>query len=172
MRFYYKKNNIKRAITLRNSKGFALLYAVVVSSMLLSIALGVSNIAFKEIVFSTSAKDANDAFYAADSAAECTLFYDNSSAETNFFTGTDPVLPKFYCNNSEVLLFSKPSITVTNFNIALLGQTGKACATVTVDKTDPLLTKIVAVGYNNGGEVVDTCTPTPNSVQRVIELNY
>ena len=80
-----RKNINKIQKYFRNKNGFALLYSVVVSSIILAIALGVSNIAYKEIVFGTSAKDANDAFYAADTAAECTLYYDNSNLDTNFF---------------------------------------------------------------------------------------
>ena len=42
------------------------------------------NISLKEIKFGTSARDTNDAFFAADTGAECALFNDKST-QTNFF---------------------------------------------------------------------------------------
>jgi len=164
-------NNIKnlkkfyKSVTLE--RGFALLYSVVISSMILAIALGVSNIAFKELIFSTSAKDANDAFYAADTAAECALFHDNSS-----FTAP------MYCNAEEFSILEEPKPDfgfdlAFKFIISHLGNSQKACAIVTVNKTaDNLATKISSVGYNNGGETLGFCNPTGTSVQRALELNY
>ncbi len=164
----------------KGKRGFALLYAVVVSSVLLSVALGVSNIALKEIVFGTSAKDANDAFYAADTAAECTLFYDNSSLETNPFIGSDPV--DFYCAGNLVSIHNTiPSgdIITWVFTITDLGNSNSptACANVTLEKQmigTVQFTRVTAVGYNNGtvASSGDNCVPTATSVQRVIELNY
>src|SRR3990167_1349437 len=68
--------------------GFVILFAVTLSALLLSIALGVANIAFKELRFGTSARDTNDAFFAADTGIECALLYDKSDQAQNAFTGT------------------------------------------------------------------------------------
>ena len=65
---------------LKNKKGFVILFAVTLSAILLSIALGVSNIAFNEAKFSTSVKNTNDAFFAADVGAEQALFWDYNLA--------------------------------------------------------------------------------------------
>jgi len=165
-----RKNINKIQKYFRNKNGFALLYSVVVSSIILAIALGVSNIAYKEIVFGTSAKDANDAFYAADTAAECTLYYDNSNLDTNFFGGgSNP--PQFYCGGN--LINISPQL-VTTFVVSRLGDplNPTGCAIVTVDKSNPLITKTTSVGYNNGGGILNSCTPNTTSVQRVLELNY
>lgn len=167
----YKKFH-KYSIT---KKGFVLLFAVVVSSILLSVALGVSNIALKEILFSTSAKDANDAFYAADTAAECTLFYDSSSLVDNAFIGNNPPAMT-YCDN-RVFTFTEKSPdpgfdSTFIFTIYKLGSSGKSCAMVTISKMDDnSSTKITSVGYNNSVTPL-SCVPTTTSVQRVIEINY
>lgn len=159
-----------------NKKGFALLYAVFISSMVLAIALGVSSIAYKEIIFGTSAKDANDAFYAADTAAECTLYYDNTDMVKNAFVGSVPVT--MYCNGNQINIASMVSPAPGYdlgfvFTVSQLGLSGKACASVEVDKkTDDAKTKIISVGYNNGGETAGICSPNATSVQRVLELNY
>ncbi|MEK7572603.1 MAG: hypothetical protein AAB493_01975 [Patescibacteria group bacterium] len=156
--------------------GFVLLFAVVVSSILLSVALGVSNIALKEMLFSTSAKDGNEAFYAADTAAECTLFYDSSSLVDNAFIGSNPP-PLTYCDN-RTFIFTKKSVpdigfdSTFTFTIYRLGSSGKSCATVTISKmNDNSKTKVTSVGYNNSQTLI-SCIPTAASVQRVIEVVY
>src|SRR3989344_9100858 len=62
--------------------GFVILFAVTLSSILLSVALGVANVALREVGFSTSARDSSDAFLAADTGAECALFYDKLSSSS------------------------------------------------------------------------------------------
>lgn len=155
-------------------QGFALLYAIVVSSIILAIALGVSNIALKEVMFSTSAKDANEAFYAADTASECALYYDNNG-ETNAYFGDSPADTS--CNGKSFSVGTSIAggtyDIIWTFKISQLSTSEKACAVVSVEKKDDNTeTKITSVGYNNGGVVAGECNPTANSVQRVIELNY
>lgn len=64
------KNNKKK------SRGFALLFAVMTASVLLSIGLSIFNISLKELILSTASRDSQVAFYAADSARECILYWD------------------------------------------------------------------------------------------------
>ena len=54
-------------------KGFVILIAVVVSSLLVSMGLFISNIAYKELLLSSSTKASQQAFYVADSVMECAL---------------------------------------------------------------------------------------------------
>ncbi len=155
----------------KNEKGFALLFAVVLSAILLAIALGVSNIAYREAAFTTSAKDSNDAFYAADTAAECALFYDNSAMSQNAFGGT---LTTVHCNNVSANVTGNPIYT---FTVSSLGVNGSqiACAVVTVNKSDTTngTVKVTSTGYSNGGgSTQNQCIPTTNAVQRVVEINY
>src|ERR1035437_11163940 len=74
---------------IKKNKGFVILFAVTLSALLLSIALGVANVAFREAKFNTSAKDTNNAFFAADTGAECALYYDKSTMSV-FATQTSP----------------------------------------------------------------------------------
>lgn len=64
----------------RNKAGFTLFVALVVSSMLLAVGFSLSNIILKQLVFSNSGKESQLAFYAADSGAECALFWDRKDA--------------------------------------------------------------------------------------------
>lgn len=163
-----QKNKVYPAKQRRNG-GFVILFAVTLSAILLSIALGVTNIAFKEIKFGTSDKDTNVAFFAADVGAECALFYDRSDPAKNAFTGTATSIT---CAGNS---FSTPAPSPSNFwtfILSGLGPQAQGCAKVTVDKTTGSGTQIISSGYNNGGNVSGSCTQGSNTVERQIELNY
>ena len=135
----------------------------------MSIALGVANIAFKEIRFGTNARDTNNAFFAADTGAECALFYDKSDPAKNAFIGTATTIT---CAENS---FPTPAPSPANFwkfTIFGLGNGGQGCAIVTVDKTISTQTAIISKGYNTGGNVAGACVPVANSTERQIELNY
>lgn len=66
-------------------RGFTLFYAVLVSSLLLAIGLAILNITFKEFVLSSGARDSETAFYAADTALECALYWDTTQHAFGFF---------------------------------------------------------------------------------------
>ncbi len=167
------------------NRGFVLLFTVVLTAIILSIALGVSNISLKEINFSTSVKNTNEAFYAADSGVECALYYDKNLAPNltgggsyNVFgVPTTDVVTQ--CNGVDVALDQNASGGPTTlgpwvFNLTSLGSEGRACALVTVTKTNGS-TNILSRGYNIGHEDLDA--PNCNSsasgrVERVIEVSY
>src|SRR3989344_7358348 len=128
-----------------STTGFVILFAVTLSSILLAIALGVANIALKEVKFGTNARDTNNAFFAADTGIELALFNDKSSSS----------------------IYPAPGFW--NFVLSGLGSSGQGCAIVTVDKTVPPATKIISKGYNDGGA---SCTQGSNSVERQLEVNY
>lgn len=160
------KNKIKR------NKGFVLLFVIILSSIILAITLDIMNISYKEIKFSTSAVDTNNAFFAADTGAECALFNDKSTINS-FKTGGSGV--DCLGNNSIPLINSSDQIW--SFTLSGLGSGGQGCAKVTVDKSglvpnpcgNSSSTCISSKGYNDGGS---TCTQTPNSVERQLELSY
>jgi hypothetical protein len=153
-----------------SGSGFVLLFAVTLAAILLSIALGVTNIALKEIKFGTSAKDANDAFFAADTGAECALVYDKSDPTKNAFTGS---VSTMICAG---IYFTPPTPSPANFwsfTVSGLGSGGQGCAVVTVTKTfSPNTAKIVSKGYNNGGSVQGFCTQSSNTIERELDVNY
>ena len=150
---------------IKKNKGFVILFAVTLSAILLSIALGVANIALKEIKFGTSAKDTNDAFFAADTGAECALYNDKGSASS--FGGTGPATIQCLGNSVSIVGSSSP----WTFTVAGMGSTLQSCAKVIITKTSssPISTSIVSKGYNNGG---GTCVQGTNAVERELDLNY
>ncbi len=59
--------------------GFTLFVALIVTSLLLAIGFSLSNIVLKQLIFSQSSRESQIAFYAADSGAECALFWDRKN---------------------------------------------------------------------------------------------
>jgi hypothetical protein len=60
----------------KSTTGFAMLFAVLISSFLIMIGISIFSISLKEVMISTSIRDSQTAFYAADSAGECALYWD------------------------------------------------------------------------------------------------
>jgi hypothetical protein len=61
---------------IQKNKGFVILFSMLVSSLILLISAGIFNVVQKEVVLSSSARESQRAFYAADSALECALYAD------------------------------------------------------------------------------------------------
>ena len=157
-----KKKEIKK------NRGFVLLFVIVISSIILAITLGVANIALKEIKFSTEARSTNEAFFAADTGAECALYNDKSTV--NSFRSPSPA--NITCNgNSVPLNGTSPS---WNFILSGLGSGRQGCAKVTVDKSGSCgsATCIVSKGYNDGGGVAGSCLQGQSSIERQLEVSY
>ncbi len=139
--------------TFKKNKGFAILFAVTLSSILLAITLGVTEIAFRELKFSTSATATNEAFFAADTGTELVLYNDKTT------TYPAPAIGA---------IESWGPIIISN-----IGGQNSSCAIVTITKdyTGPaMITTIVSKGYNSGDAL---CEPTnPNRIEREIETRY
>src|SRR4051812_23803804 len=76
----------------QQKKGFSLLLAVLLGSLLISVGLGIFNLTFKESIISASGRESEYALYAADSGIDCALYYDiqaGSDADRPFSVDTD-----------------------------------------------------------------------------------
>lgn len=166
-------------------KGFAMLFAVLTSSVLLSIGLSIFNLTIKELLLSSSGRESQFAFYASDTGIECALYWD--------FKGTDifatssaartPVPASPDCVNTQgqavqtiniIPTVSDLSSATTQFSLILpnldaQGGSAPYCATVTVTKAVVgaiIQTTIDSRGYN-------TCSTTDvNRVERAIRVRY
>ncbi|MFZ2072106.1 MAG: hypothetical protein WA101_02405 [Minisyncoccia bacterium] len=150
-------------------RGFVILFAVMLSSIILAITLGVSNISLKEINFSTSAKDANDAFFAADTGVECALFNDKGTLFTD--TNINADIPSGCLLGNSTFSGSFPTWI---FDIIGLGSTGRSCAKITINKDPVLGTVITSKGYSADSSTSDDilCTPGSRAVERELEVTY
>lgn len=157
---------------IKKNSGFVILFAVTVSAILLAIAIGVANVSLKEIKFGTSAKDTNEAFFAADTGAECALYADTGAVNAFSEKGEGFI----NCAGSRITLNSEPAIGFDaswSFTISRIGSTNQSCAYVVVSKnSSDGTTEIVSKGYNNGGDEEGICRQLPNTVEREIDLTY
>lgn len=78
---------MKHIYTTKKQKGFALLFAVLISSIIISIAATIISISIRQTVLSTTARESQFAFYAANTGLECAFYWDNVS------TGLERVFP-------------------------------------------------------------------------------
>ncbi len=142
-------------------RGFTLLLAVLVSSLILAIGLAISNILLKELLLSSSGRESQFAFYAADSGAECALFWDIKASAFSTSTAT-----AISCN-----AMSLGDVGGQGYDVASTFTLDFApepyCAKVSVTKsTNPDRTNIESRGYN-------TCdTTNPRRVERAIKVRY
>ena len=151
----------------KENKGFALLFTVMLSAIMLAVALGISGILLKEINFGTSAQNTNDAFFAADTGAECALYYDRS--DINGF-GNSNHNPTVCAGTTFDITSAGPSWLIT---LPYLGTAKNSCAIISVTK-DPSSTPantVISTGYSNVAPGFG-CTPTSTSVSRVLEVTY
>lgn len=163
---YFKTNN-----------GYAMLFTVVVVSIVATIAMGLSGSAYKQVVLSAVAKDSQSAFYQSDTAVECALYADfklgGPVASTKLSSGSwkcgkDNSLPW-----KDVTLYLDTQI-VTESNYGFLpfspdsagSVVRSSCFEFDVNKSDPTKTVVKARGYNNCDK------RDPKTVEREIEVNY
>ncbi|MEK7604305.1 MAG: hypothetical protein AAB442_00695 [Patescibacteria group bacterium] len=137
-------------------KGFALLIALIVMSVMLSFGLALGSLAYKQQVLASDAIQSQYAFYAADSALECALYADQRA---NLFD-----LASHDQSNPPLLITSVTCDEAGNFTTRLSGYTytpgsqlidiqrirlsTKTCADVTVYKHTTGATEIYVQGYN------------------------
>lgn len=156
----------------RAARGFTLLLAVLVSSILVGLGSAIYDIVSKELTLSSSGRESQFAFYSADTGIECALYWDlrqNAFATTSPLTavacggGPDVSVARVYSN------LGQPSeIATTTFSFPIDSTSVSApCATVSVTKTDnPTKTVIISSGYN-------TCnTGNALRLERAIRVNY
>ncbi len=154
------------------SGGFVVLFAVLISTIILLVVAGIFSISLKETILSSSAREAERAFFAADSGIECALYWDIGTASA-FDLGT-PIR----CNDENILVGGAGStFSPFLFDAQFADDT---CAKVSLkrnvvipDKNGVPLsyTEVIARGFNkcNGPQPVPQ---DPLLVERVIRVRY
>lgn len=152
--------------------GFAMLYSVLLVSLILTIAVSISNLTLKQAILSNLAKDSGIAFYQADAAAECGLYQDTVmgrfplNATINTGAATD-VPPKIECGDINLEL-NATTVGSNYFEYNMASQ-GSSCFSILFDKTNAAViggkSRIVGTGYS-------ICTESPRRVERSLEVKY
>ena len=158
--------------------GFALLFSVLVSSLLLTIGLSILNISIKELAISTASKQYIYAFYAADSGLECAKYWDTKEGLIpNLIEGKNPGRTGgvVVCGggSSQSLEINVPiiphSTTLTPVNMLVSDGSSSANFDVTIEKKwqdvshNQIITTVVSTGHNSDGG---------DRVERAIQQTY
>lgn len=168
------------AASRKSTTGFALLFAILASSVLLSIGAAIWNIAFKEVLLSSFGRESQSAFYVADTAIECAFYHDFIGTDV-FATSTDSVPGKvcrgqtfgsFQCANQASLI--QPTLSscdARNATSTFSIDIGLGKAIVIIGKSDPdgdgrSATNIVSHGQNSRNSFDQTI------VERGLRANY
>lgn len=168
-------------IRLQKNKGFVILFAMLISTIILLIAAGIFNVVQKEVVLSSYARESQRAFYSADSALECALYTDvhgigSTNPYTPFRIVPAPELndQNFDCGNN-VVTSSYTGGATANYDHSFVFRYRNAsaddtsCAYVLVEKestgdtSDGIEVRITAVGFN-------VCTDTSGAFNNTLEI--
>jgi len=145
---YFKNTNDKM--------GFTLLLAVLITSIILGISVGISVFVIRELLISSTGRESQKAFFAADSGVECALYWDFK--QNAFEPSSTRVIS---CAGSSPTVGGASGIS--EFDLTF---TNGACTHVKVDKTVPSSTTIDSAGHN-------TCNLSdPNRVERTLRVSY
>ena len=180
---------IKNKSNNNTSGGFTLLFAVIISSLLLSIGVAILDLALKQFSLSSTGKNSQIAFYAADDGLECGLFWDRNAggvqAASVFATSSQSVpMNSIYCNGAsttpQILNDANDLYDSTHatsyfwiyYATTTAAYSSAPCAYVEVVKTGSLTsttsesTQVDSSGY-------DICnSANPTITERSIESNY
>lgn len=170
---------------MKKNKGFTLLIAIVITSMLLIVSFVVINIAYKQLIIANANKASQYAFYAADGGTECAIYWDLIGITSKFDPATSGL--QITCSGQTISTNSQagpinletgagavPTIPPMNSRIGGGGANAtstfwlkfkKGCAIVQVGKVSGLTT-IDSRGYN-------TCdTSASRRFERGVILSY
>ncbi len=168
----------------RREGGFTVLYSLLIISLLISISLGIFDIALRDFALAQSAAESQIALFAADAGMECALYYDLKfrGGSTAFATSTvNPQValsPQFLyaCGVPTMpvatpLYYASSDTAITTLTVYLTARSGASgtnvadtdgpCAIVTVSKSsEGIFTNVDSRGYN-------ICTNSTASTKRV-----
>ena len=179
------------------NRGYTLLFAMIVASIVLALGVSLLTISRKEFILSSSATQSTNAFYAADSGIGCAEYWDSGN---EFATDTPPLsITCSYAdanNQSHIVATSTGGVTYPNETsdptytftfytpFSTDGTNNKSCAAVTVDKyyvsypgsltviwpTTTITSRGYNIGWNSGPG--DCSTPSPKKLERAIQVTY
>ena len=148
----------------KENKGFALLFSVLISSLLLTIGLSIFSIALKELAISTASRQSIHAFYAADSGREYALYHDTKKGD--IFTSVD--INNVISTGASLSIFKPSPSTFTsvsmdggpNYRVEIIKQKNPS---VPICGSQAICTTIISNGFDSAGG---------DRVERAIRQDY
>lgn len=148
----------------RTKPGFTLLLAALVSSIVVALGISIFRLSQKEITLSSIGRESQFAFYAADSAAECALYWD---VRHDWFGSSTPATAAT-CDGQTLNASGRSPIFP--YTVTFQYQPNGLCTQVAVTKNSVHPhTLIRSDGYNV--PCIDITT-SPRALQRSIEMRY
>ena len=144
--------------------GFVILFAVLISVIVLLIGFGMYNIAVKESYLSSVAEEAQLSFVAADGGSECVLLALSSALTQGVPAPTVPIS----CNGGQYAF--SPTGNPDSYDVEI-PLPGNLCAKVTYSETG-LSRTVYSQGYNRCTATGEAAAGNPRLVERVLELTY
>ena len=157
-------------------RGFTVLFAVLIGSLLFSLGLAIAHLTLKEIILSAAGKQSETAFYAADTGIECALYWDlrMGKSQTVFPNSDDETgRATIACNGvSNVPVYLDDESNTSATSTFRLSFTPAGCADVVVGKVAPQAPKpartiIESRGRNDCGTGIN-----PARVERALRVRY
>lgn len=142
--------------------GYAILFTIVVVSIISIISMGLASSALKQMILSGVARDSTTAFYEADLGSECALYAENA------YNMVPPTNPWVCAGYSLSFAQSTDAGGKTTYTLNP-GGTNDKCFRITATKEvvgDTITTKIQTRGYN----ICDM--GDSRTVERAIEITY
>jgi len=150
--------------------GYAILFAVVIVSVISIIAVGLSNTTFKQLILSSVARDSQTSFFESDTATECALYAD--AVENLTYGSPSPWQCGVDRNGRNYSLELGPLSTGGNgYEANPSAPDASPCFEFSVENIIPInpgdpSTKVRGRGYNS-------CDKTsPRTVEREIQVTY
>ena len=168
-------------------RGFTIFFGVLVASLALAIGIAIYDITVRQLELSGTLAQSQLAIYAADTGAECALYWDSKCTLSGcafgsiFATSSTSVPPTtgMKCNAQDVTpplasIVGTATAATSTFQMYVSAPSGVSatttCAKIQVGKSvtasGVIYTNIVSSGYNN------CIVGSDNRLERVLQLNY
>ena len=153
-----------------SQQGYTLLFAVIITSIILAVSISILSISQKEIILSSASRDSQASLYAADSAIECVLYW-KDKGKMSTTSGAQTI----NCNNQDLVIdytvgpVYAVSDLVFSLEDELGGETNGPCATIAITQQYQGTAQVAtadARGYNTCNEL------NPRRTERGIRLSF
>lgn len=151
----------------KKQKGYAILFTVVIVSIISLLVIGLSNTTFKQLILSVGARDSQIALFQSDMATECAFFADLNEIvdDTSIDCGVDDLGGPYTLDINKIV-----NGNITTYNLNPENESSSdPCFRISLiyeDVAGGRNTTINASGYN----ICDKSNP--RTVERTIQVKY
>lgn len=146
--------------------GFTILLAALVTSLVITLGISIFSIAQKQVILSSLGRNSQYAFYTADTAAECALYWD---VRHDFASTTGPISP-IGCGGDANIIVSHGALNLYPITFNFEFEPNGYCARVALIKDDEHpRTRIRADGFST---ICDDIEVSGRALQRSVEISY